>query len=51
MYEMRVYSGATRTTYKSKMRKTANNKKNYTNVFDRLANYLEEENKKKEENK
>lgn len=52
MYEMRTYNGATRTTHKTPLRKTAKtNKKVYANVFDRLANYLEEENKKREENK
>lgn len=52
MYEMRTYNGATRTTHKTPLRKTAKtNKKVYANVFDRLANYLEEENKKREKNK
>lgn len=51
MYEMRTYSGATRTTYRPTMKKTAGTKNGYANVFDRLANYLEKENKKKEETK
>ena len=52
MYELRVYNGATRTTYKTPLRKTTKtDKKVYANVFDRLANYLEEENKKREETK
>ena len=51
MYEMRTYNGATRTTYRPVMKKTAGTKNGYANVFDRLAKYLEEENKKREENK